>query len=283
MKNRFSTSANRRNTTNNRRTYQQLKRTHSSLSTTGRKLFFIALALALVITGILWLKSYNWDLEKAWNQSTAPDQYASGQVISGFSKADPKTSSTARAVLDSLPVKERSAFSPYERSAYGQAWADVDSNGCDTRNDILARDLTNITVDQRCRVTSGVLIDPYTTEKIEFTRGEKSSQDVPIDHVVALSNAWSTGASTLDAQTLARLANDPLNLQATSNYANTQKSDADAARWLPQTDYRCEYVARQVSVKSAYGLWVTQDEKKAIEKVLKSCPDQPAYRSHLAP
>lgn len=251
-------------------------------SGTTVKLFLLALVLALIITGFFWLKENNWDLDKAWNTGTAPDKYVSGEVETGFDRSNPQTYSTASDVLAGLPVKERSATSKYNRvENFGEAWMDVDNNSCDTRNDVLVRDLTDTKLNGRCKVLSGVLIDPYTSEKINFTRGEGSSQSVPIDHVVALSNAWSTGGSLLSQEDRQKLANDPLNLQATSNTANSDKSDKDAASWLPQKDYRCEYVARQVSVKKAYGLWVTKDEKKAMENVLSDCPDQPAFYSTL--
>lgn len=251
-------------------------------SGTTIKLFLLALVLALIITGFFWLKENDWDLDKAWNTGTAPDKYVSGEIDTGFGRSHPQTYSTASEVLASLPVKERSATSKYNRvQNFGEAWMDVDSNYCDTRNDVLARDLTDVQKNGRCKVMTGVLIDPYTSEKIDFTRGEGSSQAVPIDHIVALSNAWSTGASLLSQEDRQKLANDPLNLQATSNDANSEKSDKDAANWLPQKQYRCEYVARQVSVKKAYSLWVTKAEKKAMEQVLTSCPDQPAFYSTL--
>lgn len=268
-----------------RRTHQVPRRSYSPGTnlpqSTTLKLFLIALALALLITGILWLRENDWDLEKAWNTGTAPDKYVSGEIETGFNRQNPETYSTAQQVLADLPVRERSALSKYNREDFGSPWEDVDQNRCDTRNDILARDLTQVELDGRCKVMSGVLLDPYTSEKIDFTRGTSSSQKVPVDHVVALSNAWSTGASLLPPADLKLLANDPLNLQATSRTANSGKSDADAAAWLPQKQYRCEYVARQVSVKAAYSLWVTQAEKKAMEQVLTTCPDQPAFRSPL--
>ena len=140
-----------------------------------------------------------------------------------------------------------------------------------------ARDLTNLRFKVRthaCTVISGTLDDPYTGKTIEFKRGKKTSSAVQIDHVVALSNAWQTGAQDLTAEQRRQLANDPENLLAADGPANQQKSDADAADWLPSnTAYRCTYVARQVHVKAKYKLWVTADEKKVMERVLNSCKD----------
>ncbi len=96
-----------------------------------------------------------------------------------------------------------------------------------------------------------------------------------IDHVVALSNAWQTGAQKLSKTTRTELANDPYNLLAVDGPANQQKSDGDAATWLPSNkSFRCEYVARQIGVKHKYSLWVTQSEKNAMSNVLSACPTQ---------
>ena len=126
-----------------------------------------------------------------------------------------------------------------------------------------------------CVVASGVLNDPYTATRIDFTRGQDTSAAVQIDHVVALSNAWQTGAQQLSEQTRTQFANDPYNLLAVDGPANQQKSDGDAATWLPANKgFRCEYVARQIGVKQKYALWVTQAEHDAMANVLASCPTQ---------
>jgi hypothetical protein len=186
--------------------------------------------------------------------------------------------SPAESVLNTLAVKGRAPKTGYRRTQFGPAWADVDHNGCDTRNDILNRDLTNRTWREgthNCIVTSGILHDPYTGTVIHFTRGRRTSEAVQIDHVVALSDAWQTGAQQLDESTRRDLANDPLNLLAVDGPANQQKSDSDAASWLPANKpFRCDYVARQIAVKKKYRLWVTAAEKEAMEHVLSSCPTQ---------
>ena len=180
--------------------------------------------------------------------------------------------------LNSLPVKGRAPKTGYTRAQFGQEWADVDRNGCDTRNDILKRDLTNTTFKAKtrdCVVISGVLIDPYSGDRIEFLRGEKTSSLIQIDHVVALSNAWQTGAFQKTLAERTQFANDSLNLLAVKGSLNNQKGDGDAATWLPPLkSYRCAYVARQIAVKKKYGLWVTPPEKAAIAAILAKCPDQ---------
>ncbi|UCR90148.1 HNH endonuclease family protein [Mycetocola spongiae] len=210
----------------------------------------------------------------------APGQTLPVTAPAGFESAGP-----ARELLDTLPVKGRAPKTGYDRvQRFGVAWFDADRNGCDTRNDILARDLTEVTTRGGCRVLSGVLNDPYTGSTIAFERGEKTSSLVQIDHVVALLNSWETGAARLDDETRRLLANDPLNLLAVDGPTNTQKSASDAATWLPpRREFRCPYVARQVSVKAAYGLWVTPAEHAAMAAVLDTCPGQEAAQSRLRP
>ena len=183
---------------------------------------------------------------------------------------------TAVAVLETLAVKGRAPKTGYERSQFGPTWSDVDRNGCDTRNDILYRDLTSIKYKdgtKECVVLSGILVDPYSGEKISFVRGVGSSMDVQIDHVVALSNAWQTGAFKLTYDMRLAFANDPMNLLAVKGRLNSQKGDGDAATWLPpRKDIRCAYVAQQIVVKAKYKLWVTPAEKAAMVALLAKCP-----------
>jgi Protein of unknown function (DUF1524) len=206
----------------------------------------IALVLSLVVAGI------------------TPSQATS--VVSGLS------------VIESQITKGRAAKTGYTRAQFGQTWADVDRNGCDTRNDILKRDLTEEVFKEKtheCVVLSGTLIDPYSGEKINFFRGNISSMEVQIDHVVALSNAWQTGAFKLTLQQRTAFANDPLNLLAVKGRLNSQKGDGDAATWLPPLkSYRCDYVSRQIAVKLKYKLWFTAPEKEAMVRILKGCPEK---------
>ena len=180
----------------------------------------------------------------------------------------------AFAALEQLPVKGRAPKTGYARSQFGPQWSDVDRNGCDTRNDILKRDLTSIVFKEKtrnCVVESGVLNDPYSGQLISFQRGEKTSALIQIDHVVALSNAWQTGIFQSSTKERTSFANDPLNLMAVKGTLNSQKGDGDAATWLPPNKaYRCDYVSRQIQVKVKYGLWVTKPEKEAMARVLNS-------------
>lgn len=184
----------------------------------------------------------------------------------------------ALALLTSLAVREHGPKLGYARDQFGPAWADTDRNGCDTRNDILRRDLREASPKPNtrdCVVLTGVLADPYTGGSIRFERGGPS--EVDIDHVVALGNAWVSGAGEWPFKQRLALANDPLNLLAVEAAANRAKGDHDAATWLPPSDrYRCTYVARQIAVKAKYGLWVTPPEREAMARVLRDCPDEPA-------
>ncbi|MGY1813455.1 GmrSD restriction endonuclease domain-containing protein [Blastococcus sp. SYSU D00820] len=192
---------------------------------------------------------------------------------------DTAAAGSALEALGAIEVKGRAPRTGYERDRYGSGWVDTDRNGCDTRNDVLARDLTGEVFEpgtHDCVVLSGTLADPYSGRTIAFQRGQDTSDDVQIDHVVALSDSWQKGAQGWDEETRIRFANDPLNLLAVDGSLNTQKGDGDAATWLPpDTGYRCAYVARQVAVKLTYGLWMTAAEHDAIAGILAGCPDEP--------
>ena len=180
----------------------------------------------------------------------------------------------ALVALNNLEVKGRAPKTGYARFQFPH-WSDPDRNGCDARNDTLKRDLTNVTYKagtRDCKVIAGQLLDPFSGKVITFST---TKVVIDIDHVVALSNAWQTGAAYFDKNKRSQIANDPLNLLAVDSKLNRQKGDGDAATWLPPSKaFRCEYVARQVAVKAKYGLWVTQPEKVAIDKILSTCVGQ---------
>jgi hypothetical protein len=194
---------------------------------------------------------------------------------------------TAQAALADLEVKGRAPRTGYERDLFGPGWGDPDRNGCDARNDVLARDLTGETFKpgtRDCVVATGTLADPYSGTTIAFRRGQDTSDDVQIDHVVAVSDAWQKGAQGWDADRRVAFYSDPLNLLAVDGGLNQQKGDGDAATWLPPNRaYRCDYVARQIAVKAAYGLWVTSAERDAMTRVLEPCPDHPLPTGGQAP
>ncbi|SDR10266.1 Protein of unknown function [Tsukamurella pulmonis] len=210
---------------------------------------------------------------------------ASGTAAAGTEAGDGRRG--ALAALEQLPVKGRAPKTGYARSQFGIAWTDANTvlwggDSLSTRENILSRDLTDITCKPRsgktsppCVVQSGVLQDPYTAKTLNFVRGDKTSPLVPIDHAVSLGDAFQKGAQQLSLAERINLANDPLNLVATTREPNSAKKDSDAASWLPPNKaFRCNYVARQVAVKVRYRLWVTRAEKEAITRVLSSCSRQ---------
>jgi hypothetical protein len=198
--------------------------------------------------------------------------------VAGITPAQAESVASGLSVIQAQVTKGRAAKTGYTRAQFGPAWADVDRNGCDTRNDILKRDLTNQVYKEKtkqCVVLSGTLIDPFSGESINFVQGAKTSSEVQIDHSVALSNAWQTGAFKLTSDQRKAFANDPLNLQAVKGKLNSQKGDGDAATWLPPLkSYRCDYVSRQIAVKLKYKLWFTAPEKEAMIRILKACPEK---------
>lgn len=163
--------------------------------------------------------------------------------------------------LDQVEVKGRTAKTGYARDQFGQGWKDPDRNGCDARNDVLARDLHEVKFkpgSAQCTVLSGIFSDPYTGEQI--------------DHVVALSDSWQKGAQLWSSEKRLQFANDPLNLLASDGPTNAAKGDKDAATWLPPNKgFRCDYVARQTGVKAKYGVWMTPAEHQAIKRILERC------------
>lgn len=224
-----------------------------------------ALVVFLIFTVVSLFAAQSDTFTPAPNNPTTPPGATQNQ------DANTELASTA---LSQLAVKGRAPKTDYAREQFGAGWAEVDA--CDMRQFILARDLVSETLDSDgCTVLTGSLHDPYTGTTIQFTRGQGTSDDVQIDHVVALSDAWQKGAQNLDVSVRTEFANDPLNLLATDGRTNQQKSDSDAASWLPPSaDYRCRYVARQIAVKQKYQLWVTQAEHDAISHILTACPDQ---------
>jgi hypothetical protein len=181
----------------------------------------------------------------------------------------------ATAILSKLLTKGRAPKTGYDRALFSDGWGDI--GDCDTRNFILSRDLTNLVWrnSPKCTVASGTLKDPYTGTVINFVRGVKTSTAVQIDHVVPVSDAWQKGAQQLSSAKRYSFYNDPLNLLAVDGPTNEQKSDSDAASWLPPNRaFWCPYVARQIAVKFKYQLWVTSSERSAMLRVLKTCPKQ---------
>lgn len=250
----------------------------TAVTSRGRRRGAFVVLAVLVVGAVLSLVL--WDRHQADKRMSGPSPTWTATPTSG---AAPATGATprfdqARSELAALPVKGWDRTQDFQRWRFGKAWSDdvnveFGHNGCNTRDDILRRDLNDLVVRPgTCYAQSGVLHDPYTGTVIDFVRGPETSNGIEIDHVVSLADAWYKGARFWDPQRRLDFANDPRNLLAVSPKANFDKAFRDAASWLPPNmAFRCEFVARQVEVKTAYGLWVSAKEKQAMTDVLARC------------
>jgi hypothetical protein len=179
-------------------------------------------------------------------------------------------------------VPERVRGYDYRRAAFGDAWDDDNSapggrNGCNTRDEILDRDLTGkaYVTTKRCprAVASGTLRDPYTNDTIAFTRGDRVGASVQIDHIVPLAYAWDMGARSWPAETLKRFANDPANLIAVAGRANQDKGDLPPGEWMPpNTAFWCTYAMQFIEVVRGYSLAVDEPSAQRLRDAAGSCP-----------
>lgn len=232
--------------------------------------------VAVAFVGVLiWLFANPESYEKIFTlvENTGAEEGAVDYEAVAVTEAS-DSARLATEVLEELEVKGRAPKTGYSREEFYNGWPSVE--GCSLRQRILKREFGESAVLDGCNVIAGEFDEPYTGEHMVFTSREEVSK-VQIDHVVALSDAWQKGAQYMDKTVRYEIATDPLNLLAVDGPANMQKSDGDAATWLPPNKkFRCQYVARQVSVKYKYGLWVTEAEKQAILNVLQNCPNEPS-------
>jgi hypothetical protein len=179
-----------------------------------------------------------------------------------------------------VPVRIRGY--DYHRDAYGDTWTDDNPapgghNGCDTRNDILDRDLVDKTYVsiKRCpnAVATGTLHDPYTNATVAFVRGNQVGAAVQIDHIVPLALAWDLGARNWTDEMRLRFANDPANLLAVAGQANQDKSDLQPAAWMPPNGaFHCQYAMQFIAVLRGYGLPVDALSATALRDAAATCP-----------
>ncbi|MFI1397385.1 HNH endonuclease family protein [Streptomyces sp. NPDC020681] len=177
----------------------------------------------------------------------------------------------ARQLIEKVATKGRGPKTGYERDRFGYAWMDsadgvpLARNGCDTRNDLLARDgkALRYRSGSDCVVIAMTLDDPYTGTVIDWRKQKASA--VQIDHVVPLSYGWQLGAARWDKEKRQQFANDPLNLLPVDGRTNSSKSDSGPASWLPPDKrIRCSYAVRVSQVALKYELPVTPPDKKAL-------------------
>ena len=230
----------------------------------------LAFVFLVLLNPAAWEKVYLSDIADGVKGLFSSEAGATENVPSGDSN-----STLASEVLEKLEVKGRAPKTGYSRDQFYDTWPS--ENGCNLRQRILKRDFAETAVldKDNCTVISGKLFEPYTGEWMEFKEKKEISKGIQIDHIVALSDAWQKGAQYKSKDVRFQIATDPLNLVAADASANMQKSDGDAATWLPKNkSFRCQYVARQISVKYKYGLWVSSAEKDAMKRVLSSCPNE---------
>jgi hypothetical protein len=179
-----------------------------------------------------------------------------------------------------VPLRIRSF--DYRRAAFGDTWTDDNPapgghNGCDTRNDILDRDLVDKTyvLIKRCpkAVATGTLHDPYTNATVAFVRGNQVGASVQIDHIVPLALAWDLGARNWPDDMRLRFANDPANLLAVDGQSNQDKGDSEPALWMPpNVAFRCQYAMQFIAVLRGYGLPVDASSAVVLREAASTCP-----------
>jgi hypothetical protein len=179
-------------------------------------------------------------------------------------------------------IPQRIRGNDYRRAAFGDSWTDDNAapgghNGCDTRNDILDRDLVDKTYVSisRCpnAVATGTLHDPYTSETINLVRGNQTGAAVQIDHLVPLAYAWDQGARNWTDEMRVRFANDPANLLAVDGPINEDKSDGEPAVWMPPNHaFWCQYAVQFAAVLRGYGLPVDQRSAVVLRDAAATCP-----------
>jgi len=182
--------------------------------------------------------------------------------------------------IPEVPVRIRSY--DYRRDAFGETWTDDNPapgghNGCDTRNDILDRDLVDKTYVsiKRCpkAVAMGTLYDPYTNATVAFTRGAQVGAAVQIDHIVPLALAWDLGARNWTDDMRLRFANDPANLIAVEGQANQDKGDSEPAAWMPPNHaFWCQYAVQFANMLRGYGLPVDTPSAVVLRDAAATCP-----------
>lgn len=242
-----------------------------------RRLLVVLSGFAGVVAVVLFNPASYEAIFKRVENLGAEQAAASDEMYEAEAVTVPGDASVRLAVdiLGELEVKGRAPKTGYSREEFYNGWPTVE--GCNLRQRIIKREFGDTAVLDGCNVVAGEYDEPYTGEHKVFSAREEISKGVQIDHVVALSDAWQKGAQYKDKDTRYAIATDALNLLAVDSSANEKKSDGDAATWLPSNKkFRCQYVARQVSVKYKYGLWVTEAEKDAISRVLENCPNEPA-------
>jgi hypothetical protein len=232
---------------------------------TRNRLLWLAAVVALAVLVAFQVIASSGDRAQFVAQADIPTVAPGVDVLAGIAQ---------------VPIRIRSY--DYRRDAFGDTWTDDNPapgghNGCDTRNDILDRDLVDKTYVsiKRCptAVATGTLYDPYTNATIAFLRGEKTGAAVQIEHIVPLAYAWDMGARNWADDMRLRFANDPANLLAVDGPANQDKSDQEPATWMPpNTAFWCQYAMQFIAVLRGYALPVDAPSATVLRDAAATCP-----------
>jgi hypothetical protein len=221
----------------------------------------VAVLVLMMLFGIFTVAHRSQDVTPppAAQQASAPRQQ------------QPPRELGAPTALHRINVAAPSTYPVYRRDKFGSGWADLDHDGCNTREEILARDMTDLGLEDNCNVLTGTLHDPYTGRTIDYNESVNAAS-VQIDHVVSLSSAWRQGASNWTAAKRIKFANDPLNLIAVDGPTNQSKGDSGPATWQPpNTTFRCAWDRRYVQVTYKYRLTLPSADWDTLETTLAGC------------
>lgn len=166
-------------------------------------------------------------------------------------------------LLARLEVRPEVTSPRYERSAF-RHWVDADGDCQDTRVEVLIRE-DRAGSRHGCRVATGTWVSWLDGRTATASRG------LDVDHLVALAEAWGSGAHAWTSSTREAFANDlgyEWSLRAVTASVNRSKSDRDPAEWLPAASVRCKYVSRWMAVKYRWRLSVDPLERSAILRIL---------------
>lgn len=235
--------------------------------------YLISLTLLVFVLAGLYVVAYNNGVVTSFTQQMGwkdPGPLISNTDIFRLDKgdtptpADPGAAPAPSGELGDLTAKipVATALAPgYVREQFTSGW--TSTGGCDTRNRVLARDLTDVVKNGDCEVASGTLVDPYTGATINFVRGRATSSAVQIDHVVSLSGAWQLGANAWTREQREAFANDMDNLLASDGPTNGRKSDKGLAEFassgiMTNTAFECTYALKYAQITNKYMLSWTQ-------------------------
>lgn len=232
---------------------------------TRRRVWWLAAAVALAVVVAIQVTTSTPHSVRFAAQAQPPSMAPGVDLLAGVSE---------------VPVRMRG--NDYRRAAFGESWDDDNSapgghNGCDTRNDILNRDLVDKTfvAIKRCpsAVATGMLHDPYTNAVVSFVRGNQTGASVQIDHIVPLALAWDLGARDWPDDLRLRFANDPANLLAVAGKPNQDKGDQEPARWMPPNRaFWCQYAVQFAEVLRGYTLPVDAASAGVLREAAGTCP-----------